>query len=103
MYGIFLPLNLNEEKKTICQKVFCMISSAWNLKHKIQKLNISGQKQIIQPVPVVSDCLGHFVPIYCPLSPKDTNTPQETVACDLKALVCPPPLCTQHPAPQKEE
>ena len=24
-----------------------------------------GQQQIIQRVPVVSNCLGHFVPIYC--------------------------------------
>ena len=41
-----------------------MISSAPDLKHKLQKLNVLGQRQIIQPVPVVSDCLGHFVPIY---------------------------------------
>jgi len=42
-----------------------MISSAQDLKHILQKLTILGQRQIIQPVPVVSDCLGHFVPIYC--------------------------------------
>ena len=42
-----------------------MISSAPDLKRKLQKLNILGQSQIIQPVPIVSDCLGHFVPIYC--------------------------------------
>ena len=42
-----------------------MISSARNLKHKIQQLNVLGQKQIIQPVPDVLDCLGHFVPKFC--------------------------------------
>ena len=52
------------QKTTPGQKVFHMISSAQNLKHKIQKLNILGQKQIFQLVPVVLDCLGHFVPIY---------------------------------------
>ena len=41
-----------------------MISSAPDLKHILQKLNILGQRQIIQPVPVVLDCLGHFAPIY---------------------------------------
>ena len=41
-----------------------MIFSAPGLKHILRKLNILGQRQIIQPVPVVSDCLGHFVPIY---------------------------------------
>ena len=41
-----------------------MISSAQNSKHKIFHLNILGPSQIIQPVSIVSDCLGHFVPIY---------------------------------------
>ena len=51
-------------KKTISLNVFRMISSTWNLNHKIRKLNIWGQKQIIQPVTIVSGFLGHFVPIY---------------------------------------
>ena len=41
-----------------------MIFSAPDLKHILRKLNILGQRQIIQQVPVVLDCLGHFVPIY---------------------------------------
>ena len=52
------------QKKNRCQKVFRMISSAPDIKHILQKLNILGQRQIIQPVPVVSNCSGHFVPIY---------------------------------------
>ena len=52
------------QKTTICQKVFRMISSDQNLKHKMQRLNIFGQKQIIKLDPVFSDCLGHLVPIY---------------------------------------
>ena len=51
------------QKKASGQKVFRMIYSAPDLKHILQKLNILGQGQIIQPVPVVSDSLGHLVPI----------------------------------------
>ena len=50
-----------------------MISSALDLKHILPKLNILGQKQIIQPVPVVSDCLGHFVPIYSTQVPNEQS------------------------------
>ena len=60
----YFSLLTRRQKKASCQKVFRMISSAPDLKHILQKLNIFGQRQIIQPVPVVSDCLGHFVPIY---------------------------------------
>ena len=60
----YFSLSTRMQKKPSCQKVFRMISSAPDLKHILQKLNILGQRQIIQPVPVVSDCLGHFVPIY---------------------------------------
>ena len=61
----YFSLLTRMQKKASRQKVFRMISSAPDLKHILQKLNILGQRQIIQPVPVVSDCLGHFVPIYC--------------------------------------
>ena len=44
--------------------VFRMFFRAPDLKHILQKLNMFGQRVIIQPVPVVSECLGHFVPIY---------------------------------------
>ena len=54
------------QEKARLQKVFRMISSPPDLKHILQKLNILGQRQIIHPVPVVSDCLGHFVPICRP-------------------------------------
>ena len=64
----YFSLLTRMQKKASRQKVFRMISSAPDLKHILQKLNILGQRQIIQPVPVVSDCLGHFVPIY-PTSP----------------------------------
>ena len=60
----YFSLLTRMQKKTISQKVFRMISSAPDLKPEIQKLNVLGQRQIIQPVPVVSDGLGHFVPIY---------------------------------------
>ena len=60
----YFSLLTRMQKKASRQKVFRMISSAPDLKHILQKLNILGQRQIIQPVPVVSDCLGHFVPIY---------------------------------------
>ena len=59
----YFSLLTRMQKKASCQKVFRMISSAPDLKHKLRKLNVLGQRQIIQPVPVVSDCLGHFVPI----------------------------------------
>ena len=68
-----------ECKKASRQKVFRMISSAPDLKTILQKLNILGQRQIIKPVPVVSDCLGHFVPIYCTLY---------TVHCTLCTVRC---------------
>ena len=61
----YFSLLTRMQKKASRQKVFRMISSAPDLKHILRKLNILGQRQIIQPVPVVSDCLGHFVPIYC--------------------------------------
>ena len=61
----FSLLPIIQQQQNIGQKVFRMISSAQNLKHKIQKLNILGQKEIIQPVPLVLDCLGDVVPIYC--------------------------------------
>ena len=60
----YVSLLTRMQKKASCQNVFRMISSAPDLKHILQKLNIFGQRQIIQPVPVVLDCLGHFVPIY---------------------------------------
>ena len=60
----YFSLLTRMQKKASCQKVFHMISSAPDLKPKLRKLNVLGQRQIIQPVPVVSDCLGHFVPIY---------------------------------------
>ena len=44
-----------------------MISSAPDLKHRLKKLNVLGKRQIIQPVPVVSDCLRPSVPIYSPV------------------------------------
>ena len=62
-YMTYFSLLTRLQKKASCQKVFRMISSALDLKHKLQKLNVLGQRQTIQPVPVVSDCLGHFVPI----------------------------------------
>ena len=51
-------------EKASRQKVFCMISSAPKLKHIFTKTQYFDQRQIIQPVPVVSDSLGHFVPFY---------------------------------------
>ena len=60
---IFLPFNYNA-KKSSRQKVFRMISSAPDLKHILRTLNIMGQRKIIQPVPVVLGCFGHFVPLY---------------------------------------
>ena len=60
-------------KKASRQKVFRMISSAPDLKHILQKLNILGQRQIIQPVPVVFDYLGHFVPIYVHVTNKELS------------------------------
>ena len=68
----YFSLLTRMQKKASRQKVFRMISSAPDLKHILQKLNILGQRQIIQPVPVVSDCLGHFVPIYFPPSARTT-------------------------------
>ena len=59
----YFSLLTRMHEKASCQQVFRMISSAPDLKHKLQKLNVLGQRQIIQPVPVDSDCLGHFVPI----------------------------------------
>ena len=69
----FFPFQLECKKKPSCQTVFRMISSAPDLKHILQKLNILGQRQIIQPVPVVSDCLGHFVPINMVTSTQATS------------------------------
>ena len=59
----YFSLLLECKKKSSRQKFFRRISSAPDLKHILQKLNILGQGQIIQPVPVLSDSLGHFVPI----------------------------------------
>ena len=77
------------QKKASCRKVFRMSSSAPDLKHILQKLNILAQRQIIQPVPVVSDCLGHFVPIYFSCSPSLLCR----VACTMHT---PPPFLTCH-------
>ena len=59
----YFSLLTKMQKKASCQKVFRMISSVLDLKHILQKLNILGQRQIIQLVPSILDCLGHFVPI----------------------------------------
>ena len=59
----YFSLLASMQKKSVGQQVFHMISSALVLKHKTQYLNILGQSQIIQPVSVVLDCLGHFVSI----------------------------------------
>ena len=59
----YFSLLTRMQKKASCRKVFRMISSAPDLKPKLRKLNVLGQRQISQPVPVVLDCLGHFVPI----------------------------------------
>ena len=40
--------------------------------HILRKLNILGQRQMIQPVPVILDCLGHFIPIYCVIGDSHT-------------------------------
>jgi hypothetical protein len=63
-----------------------MISSAPALKHILQKLNILGQRQITQLVPSVSDCLGHFVPIYCTLA--WTKNPKLWVGGKLWQMMC---------------
>ena len=42
----YFSLLTRMQKKASCQKVFRMISSAPDLKHKLQKLNVLGQRQI---------------------------------------------------------
>ena len=64
-----------------------MISSARNFKYIIQKLNILGQKQTIQPVPVVLDCLGHFVLLVLILSIAHLLSRYPTSSSQLSPLV----------------
>ena len=44
----YFSLLTRMQKKASCQKVFRMVSSAPDLKHKLRKLNVLGQRQTVR-------------------------------------------------------